>query len=102
MDETAKGPTAGELVLFCRHADVLPDQIRLIRRFHWYCLNDSEVTHPDGTTFQVSWLAMCDDCNRLAGDDPKTAFGFAGPFSDARFRPSWIGDAPIAAEGEAD
>lgn len=84
------GPTEGEPILYCRHADIRPDQIHLKAPHHWYLLDkDEEVTTPDGRTFSVRWAVVCESCHlqhRAAPDKPLIDF----VAQDA----AWIGEPP--------
>jgi hypothetical protein len=61
-------PVDGERVLFCRHAHIGTDRdgayIMLKHPTHWYYLGKEQTaTRSDGSSFEVHWLAVCEQCN---------------------------------------
>ena len=84
------GPMVGQAILYCPHALIGPGQIYMKAPHEWYLLDkEKEVTSPDGRTFSVRWVVLCEACHlqhRAAPDKPIA--DFLSP------DPAWIRELP--------
>jgi hypothetical protein len=80
------GPVDGERVLFCAHADLSDDRVRLIGIFHWHRFvpHETVTDKRTGETFEVEWFAVCEQCQTR----------YKKPERALRQDAEWIGETP--------
>jgi rhodanese-related sulfurtransferase len=56
-------PKKGDVYVHCGHGGA--------SAYHWFWLNESEFTRPDGSAGLAKWMVVCSECFQAAEGDPR-------------------------------